>query len=83
MATRKKPTLGQVSIIKARTEQACCGRCKNRPLCSFCACKDSVETQAVELYRKVRLAGADGMGKRAAARHFNNSRDTLAEVTWR
>jgi len=31
----------------------------------------------VELYRKVRLACADGMSKRAAARHFNISRDTV------
>ncbi len=31
----------------------------------------------MELYRKVRLACADGMSKRAAARHFNISRDTV------
>jgi len=31
----------------------------------------------VELYRKVRLACADGMGKRAAVRHFNISRYTV------
>ena len=34
----------------------------------------------VELYRKVRLACADGMSKRAAARHFNISRDTVDKV---
>ena len=31
----------------------------------------------MELYRKVRLACANGMSKRAAARHFNISRDTV------
>jgi transposase len=31
----------------------------------------------VELYLKIRLACADGMSKRAAARHFNISRDTV------
>ena len=31
----------------------------------------------MELYRKVRLACADGMSKRAAAQHFNISRDTV------
>lgn len=31
----------------------------------------------MELYRKVRLACADGMSKCAAARHFNISRDTV------
>jgi transposase len=36
-----------------------------------------VEIYTVELYRKVRLACADGMSKRAAARHFNISRDTV------
>lgn len=34
----------------------------------------------MELYRKVRLACADGMSKRAAARHFNISRDTVAKA---
>lgn len=34
----------------------------------------------MELYRKVRLACADGMSKRAAARHFNISRDTVDKV---
>jgi len=31
----------------------------------------------VELYRQVRLACADGTSQRAAARHFNLSRDTV------
>ncbi len=31
----------------------------------------------MEIYRKVRLACADGMSKRAAARHFNISRATV------
>ena len=35
------------------------------------------EIYTVELYRKGRLACADGMSKRAAARHFNISRDTV------
>ncbi len=34
----------------------------------------------MELYRKIRLACADGMSKRAAARHFNISRDTVAKA---
>jgi transposase len=34
----------------------------------------------VELYRKVRLACADGMSARAAARHFNISRDTVEKA---
>ena len=34
----------------------------------------------MELYRKVRLACADGMSKRAAARHFNLSRATVAKA---
>ena len=34
----------------------------------------------VELYRKVRLALADGMSKRAAARHFNISRDSVDKM---
>jgi hypothetical protein len=33
-----------------------------------------------ELYRKVRLAGADGMSARAAARHFNISRATVEKA---
>jgi hypothetical protein len=36
-----------------------------------------LEIYTVELYLKVRLACADGMSKRAAARHFNVSRDTV------
>jgi len=36
-----------------------------------------LEIDTAELYRKVRLACADGRGKRAAARHFNISRDTV------
>ena len=36
-----------------------------------------MEIDTAELYRKVRLACADGRGKRAAARHFNISRDTV------
>ena len=38
---------------------------------------EGLEIYSVELYRKVRLACADGMSKRAAARHFNISRDTV------
>jgi len=38
---------------------------------------EGLEIYTVELYRKVRLACADGMSKRAAARHFNISRDTV------
>ena len=34
----------------------------------------------MELYRKVRLACADGMSKRAAARHFNISRDSVDKI---
>ncbi len=34
----------------------------------------------VELYRKVRLACADGMSERAAARHFNISRDSVDKM---
>ncbi len=34
----------------------------------------------MELYLKVRLACADGMSKRAAARHFNISRDSVAKI---
>ncbi len=36
-----------------------------------------MEIYTVELYRKVRLASADGMSKRAAAAHFNISRDMV------
>jgi len=36
-----------------------------------------VEIYTLELYRKVRLPCADGRSKRAAARHFNISRDTV------
>jgi len=36
-----------------------------------------LEIYTVELYRKVRLACADGMSKRAAAQHFNISRGTV------
>ena len=32
------------------------------------------------MYRKVRLACADGMGKREAARHFNISRDSVDKI---
>ena len=38
---------------------------------------EGLEIYTVELYLKVRLACADGMSKRAAARHFNISRDTV------
>ena len=41
---------------------------------------EGLEIYTVELYRKVRLACADGMSKRAAARHFNISRDTVDKV---
>jgi len=34
----------------------------------------------VDLYRKVRLACAEGMSQREAARHFNISRDTVAKM---
>lgn len=34
----------------------------------------------MELYLKVRLACADGMSQRAAARHFNVSRDTVRKM---
>jgi transposase len=36
-----------------------------------------VEIYTVELYRKVRLACANGMSRRAAAAHFNISRETV------
>jgi transposase len=39
-----------------------------------------LEIYTVELYRKVRLACADGMSKRAAARHFNISRDSVDKI---
>ena len=39
-----------------------------------------VQQSPVELYRKVRLACADGMSKRAAARHFNISRDSVDKI---
>ena len=38
---------------------------------------EGLEIYTVELYLKVRLACAEGMSKRAAARHFNISRDTV------
>ena len=41
---------------------------------------EGLEVYTVELYRTVRLACADGMSKRATARHFNNSRDTVDKV---
>ena len=41
---------------------------------------EGVEIYTVELYRKVRLACADGMSARAAARHFNISRDTVEKA---
>jgi hypothetical protein len=34
----------------------------------------------VDLYRKVRLACAEGMSQREAARHFNVSRDSVAKM---
>ena len=46
----------------------------------FCIWGEGWEIYTVELYRKVRLACADGMSKRAAARHFNISRDTVAKA---
>jgi len=39
-----------------------------------------LEIYTVELYRKVRLACADGMSKRAAARRFNISRDSVDKI---
>jgi hypothetical protein len=41
---------------------------------------EGLEIYTVELYRKVRLACADGMSKRAAARHFNISRDSVDKI---
>ena len=41
---------------------------------------EGLEIYSVELYLKVRLACADDMSKRAAARHFNISRDTVAKM---
>jgi len=38
---------------------------------------EGLEIYTAELYLKVRLACADGMSKRAAARHFSISRDTV------
>ena len=38
------------------------------------------EIYTVEPYRKVRLACAAGMSKRAAARHFNISRDSVDKI---
>ena len=35
----------------------------------------------MELYKKVRLACAEGMSKRAAAKHFNISRGTVEEMS--
>jgi transposase len=35
----------------------------------------------VDLYRKVRLACAEGMSQREAARHFNISRDSVRKMT--
>jgi len=35
---------------------------------------------SVELYLQVRLACADGMSQRAAAKHFNVSRDTVRKM---
>ena len=34
----------------------------------------------MDLYRKVRLACAEGMSQREAARHFNVSRDSVAKM---
>ena len=34
----------------------------------------------MDMYRKVRLACADGMSQRAAARHFNISRDGVRKM---
>ena len=34
----------------------------------------------MELYKKVRLACAEGMSKRAAAKHFNISRGTVEKM---
>jgi predicted DNA-binding protein (UPF0251 family) len=34
----------------------------------------------VDLYRRVRLACAEGMSQREAARHFNISRDSVAKM---
>ncbi|PHP26273.1 helix-turn-helix domain-containing protein, partial [Limimaricola cinnabarinus] len=34
----------------------------------------------MDLYRKVRLACAEGMSQRKAARHFNISRDSVAKM---
>ena len=42
--------------------------------------REGSEIYTVELYRKVRLACADGMSKRAAARHFNISRKSVRKM---
>ena len=42
--------------------------------------REGGEIYTVELYLKVRLACADGMSQRAAARHFNVSRDTVRKM---
>jgi len=55
-------------------------RRKGRPLCSSCSSMEGLEIYTVELYRKDREACADGMSKRAAARHFNISRDSVDKI---
>ena len=42
--------------------------------------REGWEIYTVELYRKVRLACAGGMSKRAAARHFNISRESVRKM---
>jgi hypothetical protein len=67
----------RTAVLKFATEaagQAGCGCCKNRSLCSYCGCREDLEIYTVEIYRKVRPACADGLTKRAAARHFNQER---------
>ena len=55
-------------------------RLKNRPLCPSCIWREGSAIYTVELYRKVRQAYADGMSKRASARHFNIARVPAAEI---
>ncbi len=45
-----------------------------------CGSGEGWEIHTVELYVKVRLACADGMSQRAAARHFNISRDSVRKI---
>lgn len=46
----------------------------------FLCDREGSEIYTVELYRKVRLACADGMSRRQAARHFNISRESVRKM---